>query len=551
MTETVLEQSPVVAPPKRQVGFFVRASLLALLIVAAIYPTLTWLEFSNAPEALNVGTAQEMHRTGQWFVPTLQGKTRLAKPPLTAWITATTVTDRTMRDISDHDQAVRDRGFIRLAFETRWPLLVAGLVVLLLTAELGRLIAGDACGIASLVIAGSSLMFLRYIRYSATDVQLMLWVAAANVFMAHALLRGRCWAGCLGAGITLGLAMMSKGPAALAQSVAPLAVWLLWDRARRREARWPGIGPLLSGIALFLAVGTSWFLMVYFSENRALTIWLSEITREGARDAAADPWYSYLSLIPLMLPWAVFLILGFAAPLLKRDDRSMLPVLMVIVPILIMSLARDKTERYLLPILPAASVVAAIGWAAFRNLGVARAIHWAIVAIFAIAFPIAALLFDPPWITFPIGALILIGAALLVCVGLAVQRASPAALIYTTLLLMLGLQILFIWGYRTTRSGSAELRPLAETIASEYPAAVVWNVRPADKRPPPELGIYLNRVIQWTDSISKIEAGETPQIALLHQNQGLPDLAAPASWQFIGAYPRDSDTWWAFVLPPR
>lgn len=39
-------------------------------------------------EARNLITAREMIETGHWFLPTLHGKPRLAKPPLPTWHTA-------------------------------------------------------------------------------------------------------------------------------------------------------------------------------------------------------------------------------------------------------------------------------------------------------------------------------------------------------------------------------------------------------------------------------------------------------------------------------
>src|SRR4051812_27193377 len=87
--------------------------LPAILLIAAVFawiaPTLRWLEFSNGAENLNVATALEMRRGGPWLVPNLQGEPRTAKPPLTAWITATFIRPQTVRDCSSTDAITRDR----------------------------------------------------------------------------------------------------------------------------------------------------------------------------------------------------------------------------------------------------------------------------------------------------------------------------------------------------------------------------------------------------------------------------------------------------------
>lgn len=549
MTETEVAQPELALenPPAYPISFAISSFLLASLICGAIAPTLTWLQFSNGSEGLNVGTVQEMYRTGEWLIPTLQGSTRLAKPPLTAWITASAVSSQTVEQIASTDAAIRDQGYLRLSWETRWPTLFAGFLTLLLVAELGRLVAGPWVGIASLIVTGSSLVFLRFIRYSSTDVQLMLWVAAANVFLAHALLRGRFWMGCIGAGLALGLGMMGKGPLILVQSVIPFVFWLLADRKKQEGWRLPPLAPILSGTALFILVGISWFLMVYLREPRAISIWISEITREGATDAPPDGWYKYFSIFPLMAPWIVFFALGLLASTLKWKEIDILPLFLLLVPIVIMSFAKDKTERYLLPMLPAAAIVTAIGLRAFIRQPLAVAGHWVVLVGFAIGFPFATMLMENPWATPMLGGLCMIAGTLIVALGIAFHRRFPAALLYSTLLVMLGQQALFIHGYRYSREGSAELRPMAELLASDYSTATYW--RPTKRRPPTELGVYLNRTIA-EKPIESITPTTQPQIIILEQNKGEPYPTMPPPWQFLTKYPRDTDVWWAFILPP-
>jgi len=55
--------------------------LIAALFFVVAAPTLSWLEFSNGSENLNIATALEIRRTGNWLLPTLQGEPRYAKPP--------------------------------------------------------------------------------------------------------------------------------------------------------------------------------------------------------------------------------------------------------------------------------------------------------------------------------------------------------------------------------------------------------------------------------------------------------------------------------------
>ena len=389
---------------------------------ALIVPTLTWLEFSSGSENLNVGTAMEILREDRWLLPTLDGEPRVAKPPLTAWITAVAIDASTFQAMSSRDADIRARAEKQLTWQVRWPFLLTSCLMLLATAELGRVLgAGDwRVGVIAAAACASNLFFLRHGRQATTVVQLALWVAVANVGLAHAIMRGRWWSGGIGAGLALGLAFMSKGPVALVQSVAPVAVFLLWDAwiSRRRgddDARALPHGlasvaakramQLAIAIVLFALVALPWYALVASKNPDVWARWQMEVTREGATDLPPGKPYAYISFFAFIAPWTAFLIAGIAVIVrdlrgAPRDSRSrgmFLALLMVFVPILIMSLFRDRKERYLLPlIVPAAVVIAraVVEHLDTRHLKHAAdravvAIHWATLLVFGIGLPIA------------------------------------------------------------------------------------------------------------------------------------------------------------------
>src|SRR5205823_7095753 len=118
----------------------------------------------------------EMRRGGPWFIPTLQGYPRLSKPPLAAWITAAAARPSTVERLSSRDPAERRAAFRVFSWEVRWPTLLSACGMLLATYALGGLLLGRSVGLASAVVCGSSLLFLRFCRSATTDVQLALWV---------------------------------------------------------------------------------------------------------------------------------------------------------------------------------------------------------------------------------------------------------------------------------------------------------------------------------------------------------------------------------------
>src|SRR5258706_11845920 len=119
--------------PSRNLPRWLVWSGLILIFFGGIAPTLPWLEFSGGMENLNIATALELRRdhhtilpvngndADSWLVPTLEGESRVKKPPLTAWITAAAIRPGTVQAMSDPDPAIRRAAANRLAWEVRWP----------------------------------------------------------------------------------------------------------------------------------------------------------------------------------------------------------------------------------------------------------------------------------------------------------------------------------------------------------------------------------------------------------------------------------------------
>ncbi len=146
----------------------------------------------------------EIRRGGPWLFPTLQGEPRLAKPPLTAWVTAAFLRRSTLAAIDSPAPSVRNSALDELAFEARLPALLAMCLMLAVVYEMGRTIVategcGHTAGWVSAVVCGSTLIFLRQCRLATTDAPLALWVSLANLFLAKAVFQDRRWVGCAGA----------------------------------------------------------------------------------------------------------------------------------------------------------------------------------------------------------------------------------------------------------------------------------------------------------------------------------------------------------------
>src|SRR5687768_13387008 len=134
-------------PPRTPLLRWGAPLLVALLFFSAVAPTLTWLEFSNGSENLNVATVLDTKRDGRWLVPRLQGEVRTQKPPLTAWITGAAVRRSSFEGMSSIEPSVRDWAARQLAWDVRWPALASMCALVMAVYGLGRTLADEQAGL--------------------------------------------------------------------------------------------------------------------------------------------------------------------------------------------------------------------------------------------------------------------------------------------------------------------------------------------------------------------------------------------------------------------
>ena len=542
---------------------------IVVLFFAAIAPTFTWLEFSGGMENLNIATALELRRDhpGKWLIPTLEGEPRVKKPPLTAWLTAAAIRPQTVAAMSSRDASVRRAAADRLAWETRWPSLLAACLMLLAVYELGRVVADPSTGLVAALIAGTTVMFLKFSRSAMIDVHLGLWVTVANVFLAHAILKGRRWRGCLGAGVALGLAFMLKGPVAWVQTLAPVVIYAIVRHFRsqpeERGRGLPWVMPILAATLMMLAVALPWYFYVLHMMPGGQKIWEQEIVVERGEKPSSV--LGYLAFLPYLLPWTICFIGG----IINARRGMVLAVCLALLPLLLMSFYKDRKERYMFPMTGAVAVVAAGGvitlsrkresWTGLDRAAVAQ--HWVLLVIIGVVFPAAAALdrfpelqtvFHTPWLPRAWGAGLTIGLAVVIAGGMLLRRRWVAGLVGATVIVMLVAQAAVMHGYAQTRPGRSDMRPLAEAIWEQYPEALMFNAHPEGKRASVDLSIYLNRVTTWisAEDLNRLDPGTRPKVVVMLQEQKDPAPKPPAGWTFVEKVRRDKDWWWAFVLPP-
>ena len=300
--------------------------------------------------------AREMLESGDWIVPTYNGEPRLQKTPLNYWLVAISSvifggTDEFSGRLPSVLLAVLSTGAI-LFFVSEW--------------------SGFRAAVLAALIWSTSFGFVRYGRSARPEMSLACFAAIAmmSFYSGATAANRRKQIICMGVfWVSLGLAMLAKGPAPLPLVGVPLFLYIVLGR------RWKLMGKVLPivGTIIFLAIVLPWPILVVnrlaeaAGETYTFAFWKSESVSRfmGTHDSGGKPVYYYLPyMFEFMLPWAAFVVMAMAAPFYKvwgAKRRVMLYVwLWFAGDIAIMSASGGKRMHYVFPAMPAMAILAGI-----------------------------------------------------------------------------------------------------------------------------------------------------------------------------------------------
>jgi 4-amino-4-deoxy-L-arabinose transferase-like glycosyltransferase len=340
--------------------------------------------------------------------------------------------------------------------------------------------------------------------------------------------------------------------------------------------------PALVGLLLMLLVALPWTIYMMTKVKGLVPGWFNEVrlAQEAQFERRVGGWFSYFSIVPLMLPWTGCFVGGlwFAGAEWVEDwKRRVVPRatseryarrLMLVwfaVPLLVMWFFPERRDRYLMPLLGPAAVLS--GWSLLRYLSALErdprtprwplALHWVSVTALGIGFPLVGGFWPSirtvegePWLSPGIALAGATAALLLIAVCLRLRRPALVRLVGGTAVVMLLVLPQFAWGYAHSSKGRSESKPFIEAILRHYPDAIVYNAtsRPRRNDLPLEMVIYLNRVPARAEHPASLLPIDRPQVIIF------PDGACEPPASFLPAAPRTriKEEWWnAYVLPAR
>jgi 4-amino-4-deoxy-L-arabinose transferase-like glycosyltransferase len=318
-------------------------------------------------EGNNAECAREMFDADNWIVPTFNYKLRTDKPAMLYWL-----------------QMLAYRQFGVNEFGARLPSALASILSVLLTYEMGRRLFNSRTGLLGGLLLASAPAFSAAAHFANPDALLNLFTLLTLWIFWQGYVRGsRSWFAL--AGISTGLAMLTKGPVGLLLPGAIIALFLAWSGHLKRL-----LDPrIFVGLLLFVLVMGPWygwvsndtrweFLRGFFLKHN--------LDRFRAPMEGHSGTYVYYLLVVMagLLLWTCFLgpALWFAcreaiggqalqSPPDKRKTwikrwsmrfRNVAPsyrflVCWIAVYMVFFSLSRTKLPNYVLPVYPAVALV--------------------------------------------------------------------------------------------------------------------------------------------------------------------------------------------------
>ena len=404
---------------------------LLLAFALAWFATAGTRDLVNTDEARYAEIAREMVAGGDWLTPRLNGLKYFEKPPLQYWATAAAF-----------------EAFGESAWSARLWTVLTGFAVVLATLAAGIRLLGPAAGRAGALLLGGSLMWVGMGHFASLDMGLAAALSLAIYAFALAQRDGasersrRNWM--LAAWGACALAVLAKGLVGIVLPAGALLLYALWQRdARLLGARlhWG------AGLTLFFALAAPWFVAVSLvNPEFARFFFIHEhferfLTTEHGRYQPA--WYFVPVLLVGLAPWTLALP-GALAEGLRRDPLASFQsrrflFAWVVVVFAFFSASESKLPSYVLPLVPAAALLAgdwasratgrALAWVAAPAAAFGAAIAWLAPRLAAASaspeLPAALLAGFLPWV---VGAGLALAAGSALAAHTAWRGASAAAL---------------------------------------------------------------------------------------------------------------------------
>jgi len=304
----------------------------------------------DVDEAVFSEATKEMVESGNWITPTYNGENRYDKPILFYWI-----------------MAVSYKLFGINEFGARFPSAVASCLLIFSLFFFVKGFQDEKTALYAAISSVLSISFLVYSHAAVTDMTLTLFITLSLCSFYYSVAGNEIHAGrdtiySYGFYLFSALAFLTKG---LVGIVFPFGIALIYMIATEQ---WGGIKKVFrfKGLMLFLLISAPWYfaqLSINGQEFFDQFIMKHHFKRYvGVISGHNGPLYYYIPVLIISLfPWIAYLPAGIRNALKEKERLYLFAFLWFAFIFLFFSLSTTKLPNYILPAIPAASLLIASG----------------------------------------------------------------------------------------------------------------------------------------------------------------------------------------------
>ncbi|RSK25184.1 ArnT family glycosyltransferase [Hymenobacter metallilatus] len=476
-------------------------------------------------EARNFVAAREMVAGGSWLIPTMNGELRLAKPPLPTWAVAT---------LQQLTGPTTQLGLLRLPAALAATLLVLffwGLALELTRTQAAEVSApGRTAWLAALVLA-SSLLVITTGREGQWDIFANSLMVGGVWLLVRGWQRPQGFGSCIGAGVLMGLAILSKGPVPVYGVLLPFLGAYLIRQPHNRQLVARRAKATAAAALLALGIGGSWPVYIWMH--------VAPVARQVAHtemsswaDRHVQPFWYYWSFFAFTGLWALVALASLVVPYARPRLRAFIPYLLIFAwvmgGLLLLSIVPEKKERYMLPLMPPLALLVAgllRYWEAKPTTSLSSPDGWLLrgwgwlLATLCVALPVAVLLvhlpgFEPSGLRFLSVSIVFVALAVGVVLQL-LRGVRPGGLIVATLLITSAVLVLLMPVYPAweSRHATAGLRHMEE-VADRPAFAQVRQWRSLDTLHVKQVWLAGRAVPVWHPTSAALQQLKAPVVVV-------------------------------------
>lgn len=338
-------------------------ALLAVWAVVSCFARLGAPPVYVANEAREGVYARSMLASGDFVLPSVSnhvenGETVPDKPPLFHWLAAGAAEARAA--LTGRPTAAAEVSAAFDEWTLRFPSALGGCVMVLAVAVLGAPLVGERAALLAATALLTSWQFSFQARYGRVDMVFATCLTVGMLLAGRAVLEGSRRA-LVGAGVACGLAVLAKGPLGIVLPAFALGAFAVVTNRDRGTQPAPVALPWKVALLALLAVAVPWYVAAFLHGGGAFLrsqLFAENLDQFAGGNGRMRLGYYWIPWLTDSVPWNLMAVAALPAALRRLRSGAGYCAVWWLTFLVLFELAAYKRRAYLLPALPASSLLA-------------------------------------------------------------------------------------------------------------------------------------------------------------------------------------------------